>query len=131
MRKACIVLCVFLFIISMGAKDQRTGNIFGQIIDTEENFLPRVEVTLIGSNTVPLTTVSSGGGRFRFISLHPGKEYVIKAELSGFKTRVDEGIIFAVGVNTELKLIRESGITLNMVSRRGTNNLSVGGRYYL
>lgn len=109
MRKVCIVVCLLLLTVQLGAQGRRTGNIFGQIVDEEGILLPGITVTLTGSNTAPMATVTSEEGKFRFISLYPGKDYKIKSEIAGFKTRIDEGIIIAVGVNTELKLVMEIG----------------------
>lgn len=108
MRKALITLCVLLLAVSAFAQ-QRTGNIFGKIVDPEGNALPGVTVTLTGSLTAPLTTVSSAEGNFRFLSLPPAKDYALKAELTGFKTRTEEGVIIVVGGNTNLTLTLEMG----------------------
>jgi len=109
MRKALTVLCVFLFAVPLLAQ-QRTGNIYGQIFDEEGNAIPGVSVTLTHATIAPMIVISSADGVFRFLSLFPGKNYVIKAELTGFKTRIEQGIIIGVGVNTELRLILEMGV---------------------
>jgi len=109
MRKALIVLCVFLFTVPLLAQ-QRTGNIYGQIFDEEGNAIPGVSVTLTHATIAPMRVISSADGVFRFISLFPAKDYVIRAELTGFKTRIEQGIIIGVGVNAELRLIMEMGV---------------------
>ncbi|RLE00124.1 MAG: hypothetical protein DRJ11_12130, partial [Candidatus Aminicenantes bacterium] len=50
---------------------ERTGNIYGTVVDTDGNPLPGVTVTLTGSKTAPLTSITSAEGKFRFISLPP------------------------------------------------------------
>ncbi len=120
MRKTLITLCVLLLAVSAFAQ-QRTGNIYGKVVDPEGNALPGVTVTLTGSLTAPMTTVSSAEGIFRFLSLPPAKDYALKAELTGFKTRTEEEIIIVVGGNTNLTLALEMGaleeqITVTAVS---------------
>jgi len=108
MKKALMALGILFLAISLQAQ-LRTGNIYGTVVDTEGNPLPGVSVTLTGPTIAPMTTVTSAEGRFRFLSLFPGKEYAIKAELQGFKTHVESGIIVSVGTNTEVKIVMEMG----------------------
>lgn len=109
MRKALIVVCVLLFTVPLLAQ-QRTGNIYGQIFDEEGNAIPGVSVTLTHATIAPMRVMSSADGVFRFLSLFPAKDYVIRAELTGFKTRIEQGIIIGVGVNAELRLVMEMGV---------------------
>lgn len=88
---------------------QRTGNIYGKVVDQEGNPLPGVTVTLIGTLTAPMTFVTSAEGKFRFLSLAPARDYALKAELQGFKTKVEEGIIVTVGTNVDITLVMEMG----------------------
>jgi len=88
----------------------RTGNIFGRVVDQEGNPLPGVSVTLSCLLTAPMTTITSSEGTFRFLSLSPAKDYTIKLELTGFKTKIETGIIVNVGTNTSLTLVMEQGV---------------------
>ncbi len=115
MRKSLIVLCVLLLSVGVFAQ-QRTGNIFGKVTDPEGNALPGVTVTLAGQYTAGQTTVSSAEGNFRFLSLPPARDYALKMELSGFKTRTEEGIIVIVGGNTNLTLTMEVGVLEEQVT---------------
>ncbi|MFQ6108808.1 MAG: carboxypeptidase regulatory-like domain-containing protein [Candidatus Aminicenantales bacterium] len=108
MRSKMIFVCVLLLWVPLTAQ-QRTGNIFGTIMDQEGNPLPGALVTLTGEITAPVSTITSAEGKFRFLSLSPAKNYVLKAELEGFKTLIRENIIVAVGTNTELTLVMEMG----------------------
>jgi len=87
----------------------RTGNVYGQISDPDGNALPGVTVTLTGSLTAPLTSISSAEGNFRFLSLPPASDYTVKAELEGFKTEIRESVIIVVGSNVELNIIMTMG----------------------
>ena len=107
-RKALIALCVLILAVSVAAQ-QRTGNIRGKIVDPDGNPLPGVSVTLTSQYGAPMTTVTSAEGMFRFLSLPPGKQYALKMELTGFKTRVESGIIVEVGANANLSFTMEPG----------------------
>jgi len=90
MRKGLILLCV-LFLAAPLLAQHRTGNIYGVVQDEEGNPLPGVTVTLTGSKTGALSTVTSAEGNFRFLSLFPEIDYAVRLELGGFKTKIEEG----------------------------------------
>ena len=108
MKKALIVLAVLVFSMSLVAQ-QRTGNIYGKIVDAERNPLPGVTITLTGPQMAPMTTVTSEVGMYRFPSVPPGSEYMIKAELQGFKTQSQGSIVVNIGGNSEINLVMEVG----------------------
>ncbi len=108
MRKLFAVLFVLLLSTSLVAQ-VRTGNIYGKVVDEDGNALPGVTVTLTGSLTAPMTSISSAAGVFRFISLPAASDYVIKAELEGFKTEIQENIIISVGSNVNLTMTMAMG----------------------
>jgi Carboxypeptidase regulatory-like domain/TonB-dependent Receptor Plug Domain len=114
-RKSLIALCVLLLSVGLVAQ-QRTGNIFGKVTDPEGNALPGVTVTLSGLYTAGQTTVSSAEGNFRFLSLPPARDYSLKMELAGFKSRTETGIIVIVGGNTNLTLTMEVGVLEEQVT---------------
>lgn len=106
MRKVFAFICVLLLAAPLFAQ-YRTGDIHGQIFDQDGVALPGVNVTLTQATISPMMVVSSADGVFRFLSLHPGKDYVIRAELEGFKTKTQTGIIIAVGDTTSLRINME------------------------
>jgi hypothetical protein len=108
-KKILVILGTLILLCSLIHAQIRTGNIYGKIVDTEGNPLPGVTVTLTGALTAPVTVITSVEGAFRFMALPPAKDYVIKAELKGFKTLIRENIIVVVGKNTELTLVMEIG----------------------
>ncbi len=91
------------------AAQMRTGNIYGKVTDTDGNALPGVTVTLTGSLTAPMTSISSAEGVIRFLSLPPASDYTIKAELEGFKTDIQENIIVVIGANVEVNMTLQMG----------------------
>ena len=108
MRKLFAVLFVLLLSTSLVAQ-VRTGNIYGKVVDEDGNALPGVTCTLSGSLTAPMTSISSAAGVFRFISLPASDDYVIKAELEGFKTEIQENIIITIGANINLTMTMHMG----------------------
>jgi hypothetical protein len=117
MRKALIVLCVFLLTAPLVAQ-QNTGQITGETVDEEGNSLPGVSVTLSGSKMGTMSTVTSAEGLFRFLGLFPGSDYVLKAELAGFKTKIEEGVIVALAKATNIIMVLEIGTIEEQVTVR-------------
>lgn len=114
-KKSLIVISVLLLATMMTAQ-QRTGNIMGRVVDSDGNPLPGVAVTLTGSFTAPQSSTSSAEGVFRFLSLTPARDYSLRAELSGFKTKIEEGIVVAVAVNTAVTLTMDMGVIEEQVT---------------
>jgi hypothetical protein len=108
MKRALVVLCCLLIPLAAMAQ-QRTGNIYGTVVDNDQTPLPGVSVTLTGSTIAPMTTVTNNEGKFRFLSLFPGNDYVVKAELQGFKTRIEGGIIVNVARTADITVVMEQG----------------------
>ncbi|MBA7483863.1 hypothetical protein ES707_19380 [subsurface metagenome] len=108
MRKFFTILFVLLLSTSLMAQ-VRTGNIYGKVMDEEGNPLPGVTCTLSGSLTAPMTSISSPTGVFRFISLPASDDYVVKSELEGFKTEIQESIIISIGANVNLIMVMSMG----------------------
>jgi hypothetical protein len=87
----------------------RTGNIYGTVVDDEGNPLPGVSVTLTGPTIAPIPSVTNASGIFRFLSLFPGNAYEVRAEIAGFKTKLETGIIVNAGVTAEITVEMEVG----------------------
>ena len=120
MRKLLSLLFVLLLSCSLVAQ-VRTGNIYGTVTDEEGNPLPGVTVTLTGTLTAPLVSITSARGIFRFLSLAVAKDYSIKCELQGFSTEIKENIIVVLGAKVEINVHMELGtieeeITVTAVS---------------
>jgi Carboxypeptidase regulatory-like domain len=108
MRRFLVVLCCLLIPL-FAAAQQRSGNIYGTVVDSDRTPLPGVSVTLTGPTIAPMTTVTSAEGKFRFLSLFPGNDYVIKAELQGFKVKIESGVIVNVARTAEITVVLEQG----------------------
>jgi hypothetical protein len=97
---------------------QNTGQVKGKTVDEEGNALPGVAVTLSGAKMGTMSTVTSAEGLFRFLGLFPGSDYVLKAELAGFKTKIEEGVIVALGKATDIIMVLEIGTIEEQVTVR-------------
>ncbi len=120
MRKTLIVLFVLIFACTLTAQI-RTGNIYGKVVDIDGNALPGVTLTLTGFKTGTMSAMSTNEGVFRFLSLAPASDYIVKAELEGFNTSISKGIVIAVGSNLQIEIVMEMGsveeqITVTAVS---------------
>lgn len=109
MRKVLFIIFSFFFTLSFLPAQQRTGNIYGKVIDESGSPLPGVKVTLSGSLISSMTSITSIEGNFKFISLSPAKDYVLFAELEGFMTKKVEGCIVTVGISTSITITLEIG----------------------
>lgn len=115
MRKSLILIFTLLLCVSAFAQ-QRTGNITGKVADLEGNTLPGVTVTLINPFGAAMTSVTSAEGVFRFLSLPPSRNYGVRLELTGFKTKIEEGIIVTVGSTTNMNFVLEIGVLEEQVT---------------
>jgi len=104
MRKS-VAMVIFFLLLSSLSFSQQYGDIEGRVLDTEENPLPGVNVTLMGS-FAPRSTITSQSGHFRFKNVSPG-EYICKAELDGFQTYIQEDIVIRIGTNVTLTMKME------------------------
>ncbi|MBI3494064.1 MAG: TonB-dependent receptor [Acidobacteria bacterium] len=104
MRSKAIVLAfVALFATSgVASAQQQTGEIFGKVTDQSGGVLPGVTVTLTAPHLLqPLTAVTSETGTYQFPRLEIGT-YMVKFELTGFKTVINQDIIVTVGFNAQV-----------------------------
>lgn len=108
MKKYAITILVLLLSVSLAAQ-QRTGNMYGKVKDTEGTPLPGATVTLSAPILAPITTTTSREGFFRFQSLSPGRDYTLTSELAGFKKATKTSIIVTLGSNVEINLAMEIG----------------------
>jgi len=106
----CLALPLGLF------AQQRTGTITGTVKDSEGNLLPGVSVTLTGTTIAPMSTVTNAEGKFRFLSLFPGNDYTLKAELQGFKAKLETGVIVNVAKASDITITMEPGLLEEQVT---------------
>jgi hypothetical protein len=105
----------------------QTGNLFGTVSGPDGAPMPGVTVTLAGGGA-PVAQPTDAQGRFRFPGLPPGS-YELTAELEGFATARQAGVIVGIGHNTDISL--EIGVTetVNVVGDSpllDTHRISVG-----
>jgi hypothetical protein len=91
---------------AQGGGASSTGSINGKVADTSNAVLPGVTVTVASPSMMGVqTSVTDGGGNYRFPALPPGS-YTVTFELPGFNTLKRENIQIALGftatVNVEL-----------------------------
>src|SRR5215470_10436906 len=110
-RAAAVCLAVLATLSPAAAHAQgggasTTGSISGKVADTSSAVLPGVTVNATSPAAMGIqTTVTDGGGNYRFPALPPGT-YTLSFELPGFNTLKRENIQIAMGftatVNVEL-----------------------------
>ncbi len=106
MKKLIGLICM-LALVGAFASGQEFGSIKVTVLDSDGLPLPGVNATLTGSKIAMMTTVSTTGGAVRFLSLPVGSDYVLKLELSGFVTYVQEEIIVSFGRDVIMDITME------------------------
>src|SRR5919108_1212885 len=105
MRTRLVTAGIIVFIATLPLVAQNTAELRGTVSDSTGGVLPGVSVTLVnkgsGQQRMQLTDSS---GNYVFASL-PNGEYVLKAELSGFRTQIREGIVIQAGQHLNLDLL--------------------------
>jgi hypothetical protein len=102
-----IVLHSFLALMPMYA--QNTAELRGTIVDRTGGVLPGVSLTLTHKSTrQERQQFTDSNGNYVFASL-PNGDYLLKAELSGFKTQLRDGITLQVGQRINLDIFLEVG----------------------
>jgi hypothetical protein len=106
LRKICWFMSLLLLVGAFAAA-QEFGSIKVTVKDKDGTALPGVNATLTGAKIAPMTTVSSAGGAVRFLQLPVGSDYVLKLELPGFKTHVQERISVSFGRDVIMDIAME------------------------
>jgi hypothetical protein len=105
MRRAatCLLLIAVSLTAAVSAAAQTTSaTALGTVTDAQKGVLPGVTVTARNVETaVETTTVTGANGRYRLSPLRPGT-YEIRAELTGFGTRVRAGLELFVGQEAQV-----------------------------
>ena len=93
-----------VILAAAAAHGQTAATVTGTVTDTSGATLPGVNLTLQQSETGLIRTLVTGtDGRFVFAGLPVG-EYLLRAELMGFRPLVRQGLILTVGQTVSLPL---------------------------
>ena len=109
-QQLCLVL-IALVVSSMSwaAAQTTTATLAGTIMDETQAVLPGVEIMVTNvENGAVRTSISGDSGEYRVSDLAPG-EYEIEAQLPGFQTAVQTGILLTVGRSATLNLTLSVG----------------------
>lgn len=133
MRFACVLaVCVYGF--SPTAFAQTSGTLAGSVRDTSGAVVPGV--TILAHHLergVERVTVTDGDGRFVLAALPVGP-YDVRAELSGFKPVVRQGVSLTVGEAVSIEFTLEVGAVaeaVNVVADASAVNTRTGELSYL
>jgi hypothetical protein len=101
-------LIVLAFAVPAIAQGGR-AEINGTVIDAGNAVVPGATITVTEENTgLQRTTISSADGRYVVPTLLPGR-YTIKAELQGFRTATQTGLVLLVGQELTVQLTLQIG----------------------
>ena len=111
-KKVALILSVgfAVFLIAIPAFSQgNTGRILGNITDTSGALIPGASVTITNvERGTSQTLVTNEAGAYNAPSLPPGT-YLIRAELSGFKTVERPNVVLEVGKELKIDITLEPG----------------------
>jgi hypothetical protein len=116
------VWCFFVIVlwgVAAAARAQiAAGGLSGRLTDQTGDSVPGVVVTAIEVRTALTRTVVTGqDGGYSMLALPPGI-YRLRAELSGFKTHVREGVRLRTGESAQVDLQLELGSVTEVVTVR-------------
>ena len=116
--KALLVLAIVSFFTS-GLYAQTFGEVTGRVSDPSGAVVSRAAITLTNTNTNGVrNAVATDAGVYTFPSVPPGS-YVLKTEVSGFKTWVSEPFQVQVQQVVRLDVALQVGKTSEMVEVTG------------
>ena len=121
-----ILLCVSLTSF-LGSQEMQSGSIRGRIVDDTGQPLPGVSILISGPALLgKVTAVTNQEGMFRAPFLTPGSDYEIRAELTGFETTTQKGIIINLGKTISIELqMKPSTITKEVTVVASTPTVDV------
>jgi len=99
-----IAACLILTSIA-SAQELQSGAIRGRVVDDTGQPLPGVSITISGPALIgKVTAMTNAEGFFRAPNLPPGAGYEINAEVEGFETTIQRGIIVNVGMTISIEI---------------------------
>ena len=101
MTRAFLAFCIVLTTAGFGSAQTATGTLAGIARDSSGGVLPGVSVRVRNVATgLARDAMTDPEGRYRIPNIDPG-EYQLRAELSGFRTTINRGVMVTVGGTTE------------------------------
>jgi hypothetical protein len=115
-----ICLLVVLNATVFFAEAQSTGSsLRGYVKDGQGGVLPGVTVTATSPNLItPSSGVTDETGYYRLINLPPG-DYIVAAELAGFRSSQRQGIVLRAAVNFQVDIVLELGTVAETITVTG------------
>ena len=99
-----VAVCLILASIA-SAQEVQSGSIRGRVVDDTGQALPGVSITISGPALIgKVTAMTNAEGFFRAPNLTPGAGYEIRAEIKGFETTLQTGIIVNLGKTISIEI---------------------------
>lgn len=100
-----IVTCLVLTAVT-AAQELQSGSIRGRVTDETGQPLPGVSITISGPALIgKVTALTNAEGYFRAPALTPGTGYEVRAELGGFETTVQRGLIVNLNKTITIEIV--------------------------
>ena len=116
-------IALLVLLAGAAAAQTTTGTLSGVVKDATGALVPssQISVTSAGSGT-RRTTTTNEEGRYTLTNLPPG-QYEVRAELAGFRTAVQNGVVLTVGGTTVVDLTVQVGAINEVVEIRAEEPL--------
>lgn len=115
----CLVIVAAAILTPSDTSAQGSVTIFGSVADASGAAVPGVRITATNAQTAfERVTVSDANGNYA-IALLPVGIYTLKAELTGFKTFVQEDVQVQVDENRRINVVMELGALTESVTVAG------------
>ena len=124
LRMAVLASVLALTSATLVRAQETTGTVTGRVTDAQGLAIPGATVTLTGPQGAKSFT-SDSDGRYNAPLLVPGT-YTVKAELQGFKTVEQQGVVVRLGQTIEVPLAMQVG----GMSRDGRGHRVIADRRY-
>ncbi len=117
-KKVFSLIAACLIVASVAsAQELQTGAIRGRVTDDSGQPLPGVSITVSGPALIgKISTLTNNEGLFRAPNLTPGTGYQIKAELNGFETNIQTGILINLGKTISIEIKMKASVIKNEVT---------------
>lgn len=109
MKRGLFLTCLLVLVLAATARAQTTGAILGTVTDESGAVLPGVAVTATHAATKESRTAHTGAAGTYALPQLPLGEYIVRAELAGFRTIVRSGVEVTLNRQARLDLIMAVG----------------------
>ena len=121
MRAGCALLVFTVSLVALHAQTAEVGAISGTVVDSTGAVLPGVTVVLSNPGTIGgnRQVITDDRGVYQFTRLVPSSTYSVRAELSGFRPFVRDGLVVVASATVRADIRLEVGSMTDAITVSG------------